>query len=133
MRYSCDCLTSLADEILLLILNKLTKIEVLYSLIGVNIRLNKIASDRIFTEHLTLMKRSTNDIISAIDNSIVDRFCYEILPQIHHRIKWLNVEPVCIERILLAADYPNLYRLSLFNIDYEIVMRLFDGKKFHFN
>jgi hypothetical protein len=38
-------LTDISDERLLLILNKLTNIEVLYSLIGVNIRLDKIAND----------------------------------------------------------------------------------------
>jgi len=132
MEYLCDQLTSVPDEILLLILNKLTNIEVLYSLIGVNVRLDKIASDPIFTEYLTLIKRSTNGIISSLDNSTLDRFCSEILPRIHRKIKWLNLEPLCMERILLAADYPNLHSLSLFNIHYETVVRLFVGKKFHF-
>jgi len=38
-------LIDISDERLLLILNKLTNIEVLYSLIGVNIRLDKIEND----------------------------------------------------------------------------------------
>jgi hypothetical protein len=114
-------------------LNKLTNIEVLYSLIGVNIRLDKLSSDAMFTEHLTLMKRSTNDIISSLDSSMLDRFCSEILPRINRQIKWLNLESLSMKCILLAADYPNLYGLSLFNIDYETVVRLCDGKKFHFD
>lgn len=133
MEYLCDQLTSVPDEILLLILNKLTNIEVLYSLIGVNIRLDKLSSDAMFTEHLTLMKRSTNDIISSLDSSMLDRFCSEILPRINRQIKWLNLESLSMKCILLAADYPNLYGLSLFNIDYETVVRLCDGKKFHFD
>jgi hypothetical protein len=68
MEYLCDQLTSVPDEILLLILNKLTNIEVLYSLIGVNVRLDKIASDPIFTEYLTLITRSTNGIFSHYNN-----------------------------------------------------------------
>ncbi len=133
MEHLCDQLTSIPDEILLLILNKLTNIEVLYSLIGVNIRLDKLSSDAMFTEHLTLMKRSTNDIISSLDSSMLDRFCSEILPRINRQIKWLNLESLSMKCILLAADYPNLYGLSLFNIDYETVVRLCDGKKFHFD
>ena len=63
MEHLCVRLTDIPDEILLLILNKLSNIEVLYSLIGVNIRLDKIANDPIFTDHLTLIKRSSNDVI----------------------------------------------------------------------
>ena len=128
MQHLCVQLTDIPDEILLLILNKLANIEVLYSLIGVNIRLDKIASDPIFTEHLTLMKRSSNGVIKLLDDSIFDRFYSEILPKIHHKIKWLDVEPLSMERILLAVDYPNLHGLSLFNIERELSLRLFGGK-----
>jgi hypothetical protein len=133
MEHSFDKLTSIPDEILLLILNKLTNIEVLYSLINVNRRLDKVASDPIFTEHLTLMNCSTNGVISSLDDSTLDRFCSEILPRIHRQIKWLNLESLSMESILLAADYPNLHGLSLFNIDHETILRLCDGKKFYFD
>jgi hypothetical protein len=128
MNHLCIQLTDIPDEILLLILNKLINIEVLYSLIGVNIRLDKIASDPVFTEHLTLMTRSSNGVIKSLDVSILDRFCSNILPRIHCKIKWLNLEPLCMERILLAADYPNLHGLSLFNIERETTVRLLGGK-----
>ncbi|CAF4658548.1 unnamed protein product [Rotaria sp. Silwood2] len=130
MGHLCVQLTDISDEILLLILNKLTNIEVLYSLIGVNIRLDKIASDPIFTENLTLMKRSSNGVIKLLDDSIFDRFYSEILPKIHHKIKWLDLEPLSMERILLAVDYPNLHGLSLFNIERELGVRLF-GEESH--
>jgi hypothetical protein len=133
MEHLCVQLTNIPDEILLLILNRLTNIEVLYSLIGVNVRLDKIASDSTFTEYLTLMKPSLNGVINSLDNSILDRFSSKMLPKIHHKIKWFNLESSSIERILLAADYPNLHGLSLFNIEHEIVVRLFGGKKSHFN
>jgi hypothetical protein len=121
-------LTDIPDEMLLLILNKLTNIEVLYSLIGVNIRLDKIANDPLFTEHLSFMTRSSNGIINSLDNSMLNRFCSEILPRIHCQIKWLTLEPLCMERILLAADYPNLRVLSLFNIERETIVQLLGSK-----
>jgi hypothetical protein len=121
-------LTDILDEMLLLILNKLTNIQVLYSLIGVNIRLDKIASDPFFTKHLTFLTRSSNGFTNLFDNSMFNRFCSEILPRIHCKIKWLTLEPLCMERILLAADYSNLQVLSLFNVERETIVRFFGAK-----
>ncbi|CAF3335297.1 unnamed protein product [Rotaria sp. Silwood1] len=73
--------------------------EVLYSLIGVHIRLDKIASDSFFTEHLTFMTRSWNGVINSLGNSILNRFCSEILLRIHCKIKWLTLEPLCMEHV----------------------------------
>jgi hypothetical protein len=121
-------LTDIPDEILLLILTKLSNIEVLYSLIGVNIRLDKIASDPIFTDHLSLLKRSSNGVINSLDDSLFDRLYSEILPTIRHKINWLDLEPLSMERVLLTVDYPNLHVLSLFNIERDLAVRLFGGK-----
>ena len=121
-------LTDMPDEMLLLILKRLTSIEVLYSLIGVNIRLDKIASDPLFTEHLTVMRRSSSGAINSLDNSILNLFYSEISPRIHCKIKRLTLEPLCVERILLAADYSSLQELSLFNIEGVTFVRLFVGK-----
>jgi hypothetical protein len=132
MENLCVRLTDIPDEILLMILNKLTNIEVLYSLAGINIRLDKIANDPLFTEHLSLIRRLSSNVISSLDDSILERFCSEILPKIHYKMKWLDLEPLCMERILVAADYPNLRGLSLFNIEYKTILRLFRGKQFHF-
>ena len=121
-------LTDIPNEILLLILTKLSNIEVLYSLIGVNIRLDKIASDPIFTDHLPLLKCSSNGVTKSLDDSILDRLYSEILPTIHHKIRWFDLEPLSMERVLLTVDYPNLHVLSLFNIERDIAVRLFGGK-----
>jgi hypothetical protein len=121
-------LTDIPDEILLLILTKLSNIEVLYSLIGVNIRLDKIASDPIFTDHLSLLKRSSNGVTKSLDGSLFDRLYSEILPTIRLKIKWLDLEPLSMERVLLTVDYPNLHVLSLFNIERDLAVRLFGGK-----
>ena len=133
MKYSSIQLNDLPDEILLIILKKLTNVEVLYSLIGVNKRFNKIVHDSIFTSNLTLIRRLSNDSIDPLPYPILDRFCLQILPEIHHKIKWLNIESSSMERILLSTNYPNLYGLGLYNIDIEKTKQLFTGKIFYLN
>jgi hypothetical protein len=128
MKYSCVQLNDLPDEILLTIFKKLYNAEVLYSLIGVNKRLNKIAQDTIFTGHLTLIRCSLNDSIYPVTESMLDRFCSQILPEIHDKIKWFNLESFAMERILLAANYSNLSGLGLYNIGIERAKHLFTGK-----
>jgi len=49
-------LNDLPDEILIYIFKKMYNIEVLYSLISVNKRLNKILHDSIFTNRLNLLR-----------------------------------------------------------------------------
>jgi hypothetical protein len=119
----------LPDEIILIILKKLHNVEVLNSLIGVNKRFNRIALDSIFTSHLSLMKFCSNEsAYYALPDSILDRFCSQILPSIHHKINWLNLESTSIERLLLATNYSNLYGLGLYSIDVDEAISLFIGK-----
>jgi hypothetical protein len=120
-------LDDLSDEILLIIFKKLDNFAILYSLIGVNKRLHKIAYDSDFTSHLTLFKQLKYNSISALPDSILSRFCLQILPEIHHKIKWLNVEAASVERIFLATNYPNLYGLGVYGIDVSSAISLFTG------
>ncbi|CAF0915009.1 unnamed protein product [Adineta steineri] len=76
-----------------------------------------------FTEHLTLMRRLSNNDINSLDDSIAKRFYSQILSRIHYKIKWLDLEPLYMERILLAADYPNLHGLSLFNVEHKTIIQ----------
>jgi len=128
MEYSVSQLNDLPDEILVIIFKELFNAEVLYSLIGVNHRLNTIAHDSIFTSHLTLMKYLPDDSIAPLSAPMLDQFRLEILPEIHDKIKWLNLESSSIEPILLAANYPNLCGLGLYNITIEQAESLFVGK-----
>ena len=125
-------LIDLPHEILLLISKNLTNIEVLYSLIGIHIQFDKILSDRLFTEHLILIReRLTNGIIKLMDDSILDRFCSQIIPKTHHQIKSFTFDSSSMKRILFSATYPHLHQLSLFDIEYETIVRVFGGKLFH--
>ncbi|CAF4699500.1 unnamed protein product [Rotaria sp. Silwood2] len=130
MEHSLVQLNDFPHEILMIILKKLWNIQVLYSLIAVNKRLNAIVHDPIFSNRLTLMKDFSAYSIDRLPDSILERFCSEILPEIHHNIKWFNLESSSMKRILLATNYPNLYGLGLYDIEIETVLSLVNGKIF---
>jgi len=132
MKRLCVQLTDLSDEILLLLLKNLTNVEVLYSLRDVNKRLDKMVHDSIFTSNLALFNSFSNGDIYPIPPLILDRFCSQILPKIHQKIKWPDLEPLSMERILLSANYPNLFGLGIYNIDKDTALNLFTGKIFSF-
>ena len=121
-------LCDLPDEILLLIFKKLGNVALLYSLFNINKRLNKILYDSNFTNDLNLVEFYSNDCIYAPSDLICDRFCLEILPSIHHHIKRLHLEPSSIDCVLRAANYPNLYGLSLYHLKVDKGKHLFTGK-----
>ena len=121
-------LLDLPNEILLIILNKLDSMDVLYSLSGINNeRLDILAQDKMFTNTLNFVWSLTNDSYS-VPVSILDRFCFDILPIIHQNVKYLILESSYIERILLAADYPYLSELKLYNFNEDIGSTYFKGK-----
>ncbi|CAF3124941.1 unnamed protein product [Rotaria sp. Silwood2] len=86
-----------------------------------------------FTNNLTLYWYESNDSIDRLTNSILDRFCWEILPKIDHKIKWLTLDSLLIKRVVRSGNYPNLYGLSIYNIDMETVSDLFIGERFLFS
>ncbi|CAF3073324.1 unnamed protein product, partial [Rotaria sp. Silwood2] len=125
MKDSLIQLIDLPDEILMLIFKTLNNVDLLDSLMDINIKLTQFVRDPIFTNRLTLFRCSSNDFIYPLDNTILDRFCLQILPEIDHKIKWLNLESSSIERILLVTDYSNLHGLGLYNIKEETFRHLF--------
>ncbi|CAF3705187.1 unnamed protein product [Rotaria sp. Silwood1] len=120
-------LHDLPDEILLIILKKLSNTDVLYSLIGVNKRLDSIVQDSIFTAYLTFMA-SCKDL-SRIAEPILYRFFVEILPKIRHKILWLNLESSSMDRIL-SINYPNLCGLALHSLTSERARELFTDESY---
>ncbi|CAF0995617.1 unnamed protein product [Rotaria sordida] len=124
MAHSCIQLNDLPDEILVIIFKKLNNIILLYSLMGINKRLDKILHDSIFTSNLKLLNYSSYDSIYSLSNSMLDRFCLQILPKINNKIKSFNLEISSMKRILLSANYPNLFELGIFNIEKEAALCL---------
>jgi hypothetical protein len=135
MKYPCLQLTDLPDEILLIIFKKVDNVVLLYSLFGVNKRLNKILYDPIFTSHLNLQNPYLENLnsIHGPPRPIVNRFCLQILPKIHHKAKWLHLESSSMARFLLCTNYPNLNGLGLYNLELEKAKHLFTSKIFYFN
>ena len=130
MEYSCIQMNDLPDEILMIIFKKLANAEVLYSLSGVNKRLNKIIHDSVFTNDLSLLMSTSDDLVCSLSDLILDRFCSHILPKIHQKIQCLHLESLSMERILRATNYPSLYGISLHNIPAKTARDLFTGKMF---
>ncbi|CAF1083478.1 unnamed protein product [Rotaria sordida] len=128
MEHSWVQLFDLPDEILMIIFKKLENIDVLYSLWGINTRFGKILHDSICTSSLTLLQCLSN-CFCPLPDTILDRFCLQILSQIRLKIKWLDIESSSMERILLAAEYSNLCGLGIYNITEDVAIRLFIGKK----
>jgi hypothetical protein len=123
MNQSDTHLLDLPDEILIIILKKLDNIDVLYSLLAINNeRLDRLVEDDIFTNILNFARTP------SIIESKLDRFCSHILPQRHHYMKKLILDPKSMEHVLRAGDYPSLTSLELFNFGEEIVSRYLTGK-----
>ena len=80
---------------------------------------------------LNLLEFLSLHFISPLPYAIPHRFCIEILPKIHDQIKWLNLESLSIRRVLLAANYPNLNALRLYNLTVEDAQKILSGKIFN--
>jgi len=122
-------LLDLPNEILLIILKKLDNMDVLYSLFDLNNeRLDKIIQENTFTNNLNFVLITLTDDVLSISDSIIDRFCKNILPKIHYNVKSLILNSLSMERILFSGDYPNLNKLKIFNFNDKTALRYFTGK-----
>ncbi|CAF1262603.1 unnamed protein product [Rotaria sordida] len=105
---------------------------------GDNIRLNRIVCDSIFTNRLTLVNFVPQRLIMArplsiyftypLPDPMLDRFCFQILPEIHEKVKRLDLELLSMERILRCTNYPNLSEITLYNIEIERALQLFSDE-----
>ncbi|CAF4229924.1 unnamed protein product, partial [Rotaria sordida] len=87
-------------------------------------RLESLAKDIIFTNTLNFVSNDTDNICS-INDSILDRFCSDILSQIHYNVQYFIFESMIMERILLVTNYPNLNKLKIFKFNQDIALRYF--------
>ncbi|CAF0776093.1 unnamed protein product [Adineta steineri] len=117
-------IVDLCDEILLNILNKLNNLDVLYSCIGVNKKLDRLARDITFTQSINLVTTLSNEH----HNSILDRFCLLILQRIQHNIEYFTLNSLSVDRILRIGNYSKLHKLSLVNLPIEMACHIFNVK-----
>ncbi|CAF2096341.1 unnamed protein product [Rotaria magnacalcarata] len=128
MHQSTNDILALCDEILLAILNRLNSIDVLYSIIGVNERLDRLARDISFTRSIDLVTILSNEDNPSKTSSILNRFCFDILPRIQHNIECLTLDPLSIDRVLRIGNYPKLDQLTLVNLPPLLMSRIFDDE-----
>ncbi|CAF3842973.1 unnamed protein product [Rotaria magnacalcarata] len=121
--YSHLNILDLPNEILVMIISKLNMVDVLYSLVDVNERFNRLIFDPLYIHHLDMTINSSLDHIISIDKQI-SRICEKILSRIQHQIKRLTVEPHSIKPIL-SFNYSLLYSLSLVNFPELILLQYF--------
>ncbi len=111
----------LPDEVLIIVFSKLRMVETLYSLVNVDQRFDRLVLDPFHVRHIDLTNPSLLNHNSPINNEIFDRIRTKILPQIHHKVTKLTIEPRSMKCILNTIDYPVLTSLSLVNFQSEIL------------
>ncbi|CAF1349560.1 unnamed protein product [Rotaria sordida] len=116
----------LSDEILLTILKNLNNFDVLYSLVGVNKKLDNVASDINFTRNVDLIMLPSNKANDWKTSVILDRVFMRILPQIHENVECLTIQGCFLQRLLLAGNYRNLRKLILINLELKMASHVFN-------
>jgi hypothetical protein len=110
---------NLPDEVLIIIFSKLRMIKTLYSLVNVDQRFDRLVLERFYVCHLDLTIPSFLNHNSSLNN----RIRTQILPQIHHKVTKLTVEPRSMKCILNTIDYSVLTSLSIVNFESEILIQ----------
>ncbi|CAF3969046.1 unnamed protein product, partial [Rotaria sordida] len=109
MNYSTVNILDLSDEMVLTILNKLNNIAVLYSLVEVNRKLDRLVQDITFTQSIDLIAISSNEHNDSKNKSILDRFYVDRVSRIQHNIESFTLNPLSIDRVLSIISTPSSF------------------------
>jgi hypothetical protein len=130
----CLNILDLPDEILLIIFNKMNIVDVLYSLVDVNQRFDRLVLDPLTIRNIDMTMKtfeSVYDQTFSIDDQILSRICDKILCRIYDQINALTIEQYSMKCILHATNYPQLYSLSLINFEGKILDQYLTGIVFN--
>jgi hypothetical protein len=125
----------LPNEILLIIFNKLKQVDILYSLVDVTRRFDRLVLDPHYIRNLdmtSMTMKSYYDPIYSIDHQVLSRICKNVLHRIHHEINELIVDQYSMEHILHTINFPQLKLLSLVDLQKEVLLNSLIGKLFCF-
>ena len=103
---NCMNIFDLPDEMLCAILNKLSMVDVFYSLVDVNERFDRVALDSMCNHHVDLVLKRSIQYVPSTDAQIVDQICRKVLPRINSHVYKLSVEPLALNCVLGIANYP---------------------------
>jgi hypothetical protein len=84
--------------------------------------------DPLHIRHLDMTMMTVKYVFNysfSINSQVLDRICIDIIPRIHHQVKKLTVEQHSMKRVLLTANYPQLYSLSLIGFQEDVFFRIF--------
>jgi hypothetical protein len=122
----------LSDEMLLAIFSKLNMVDVFYSLVGLNRRINRLIFDPFYIHHLDLTGKRVLDHNSPVNNEVFDGFGPKVLHRVHREVNKLTVDSLYMEYIISITDYPQLHSLSLVNFQQETLLKYLTGIFFNF-
>ena len=131
MTHLTVALLDLPEEILLMIMSKMSNVDVLHSLVGTCEKLDRLARDLVHTRSIDFTEMTSNDEIRSLSDEMLNRFCGNILPRIHQNIECLTVESSSIHRLFQSINYPKLFKLILAEVDLQSVCEYFNGKCSH--
>jgi hypothetical protein len=126
----------LPNEMLLSIFNKLSNIDILYSLVDVNQRFDQLVLNSLYIHDLDF---TSNLLLGGNRDDFYVRFnriCENIVPRICHQINKLTLGEDSINRIINKFYFPQLHSLSFNSISSWRLSLYFLGmlhKSFSFN
>jgi hypothetical protein len=103
----------LPDEMLLMIVNRLNNIDILYSLVDVNQRFNRLTFNSLYFHDLDFTTVSMFDPKSHEYSVLINRICKNLLSRIHHQVNTLTLDHISMEHVLHTFNFPQLHSLSL--------------------
>jgi hypothetical protein len=103
----------LPDEMLLCIINRLNNIDILYSLVDVNQRFNRLAFNPLYFHDLDFTTVSMLDPKSHEYSELINRICKNLLSRIHHQVNTLTLDHISMEHVLHTFNFPQLHSLTL--------------------
>ncbi len=120
----------LPDEILLNIFKRLDEFDALYSLVGVNQKLNNVVCDAYFTRTVDLTTIPFDQMDDSTTNAILHRFSVDILPRIRHKMECLAIQGCFWQHALHSSHYLGLHKLTLIKLQLNMVFDIFSGMSF---
>ncbi|CAF0928190.1 unnamed protein product [Rotaria sp. Silwood1] len=91
----------------------------------VNQKFDRLARCIDFTQSLDFTMISSNEHNYSKMNSMLNRLCFHIIPQIQHNIQSLTLDPWSMTSVLTIGNYPTLHKLTLVNLKLEMASRIF--------
>ncbi|CAF3798868.1 unnamed protein product [Rotaria sp. Silwood1] len=98
--------------------------DVLYSFIRVDKKLDRLARDITFTQSINFVTILSNEHDNSRNNSILNRFCLLTLPRIQQNIQSLTLDSLSTDRVLRIGNYSKLHKFSLVNLPIEMACRI---------